>query len=259
MAKLFSGGRKVVGMLHLLALPGSPKFASLEAVEEAALRDAQALSDGGVDAILVENFGDAPFYPSRGPRHTLAFFTGVAKKLRDAVDMPIGINVLRNDSLAAMAIASAVGAEFIRVNVLSGSYITDQGLIEGEAHRLLRLRRELGSSVEILADASVKHAAPLADFSLEEEVENLTTRALADGVVITGKRTGEAPRAEWIRRSKASTKPVLAGSGLKPENIELLKLADGAIVGTYFKERGMIEKPVDELRVKRFMHAVTVE
>ncbi len=258
MSKLFGRkGKKIIGMIHLLPLPGAPGYRNLEEVEEAALRDAEALYNGGVDAFLVENYGDTPFFPDKVPSHTLTSFTRVAMKIKENFDLPLGVNVLRNDSLGALSIALAVGGDFIRVNVLSGVFATDQGIIQGKAHELLRLRRELGVEVEIFADVRVKHATPIGDFSLEEEVDNIVSRAMADAIIVTGRKTGVAPSIEELKTARAvAEKPLIVGSGLSLKNLSLLKNADGAIIGTWFKKDGKIHSPVDEERVKKLVEAV---
>src|SRR4029453_4879166 len=129
------------GMLHLPALPGSPLYGgSLSAIREAMLRDAQLLAAGGVHGLMMENFGDVPFFPGRVPAHVVAHMTAIAADVRARVELPLGINVLRNDGLSALAVAHACGAQFIRVNVLCGVRVADQGLLHGIAHELLRER-----------------------------------------------------------------------------------------------------------------------
>jgi membrane complex biogenesis BtpA family protein len=179
-------------MLHLPALPGSPmNELSTNAIRDHALKDAAALTTGGVDALILENFGDVPFYPRRAPAHTVAFMTAIALEVRRAFNLPLGINVLRNDAESAMAIAFAAGAQFIRVNIHSGARVTDQGLIEGAAYKTLRYRKLLGSNVKIFADANVKHSSALGTSDLRDEVEDLIGRACADAIVVTGKATGK--------------------------------------------------------------------
>ncbi len=255
--RLFSKkGKKIIGVVHLLPLPGSPGALPIDKVKERAIQDAQNLHSGGVHGILIENYGDAPFYPERVPPHTVAFMTRIALRIADEFSLPLGINVLRNDALSALSIACAVHADFIRVNVLSGTYVTDQGVISGIAHKLLRWREFLGCKVDILADIRVKHASPLGSFTLEEEVENLVSRALADGIIVTGRRCGEAPWKEELQTIRTlCKKPVVIGSGLKPETAELMKYADAAIVGTYFRD-GSLSKPVDRKRVEELMSAL---
>src|SRR6266536_252615 len=156
--------KPVIGMLHLAALPGSPLYGgSIEPIRAAMLRDAELLVEGGVHGLMMENFGDTPFFPGCVPAHVVAHITALAAEVkRRFPQMPLGINVLRNDGLSALAIAHAVGALYIRVNVLCGARVADQGLLQGIAHELLRLRAELrAEAIKILADVDVKHSAAL--------------------------------------------------------------------------------------------------
>src|SRR5438045_3005140 len=163
-------------MLHLPALPGSPQYrGELSKIRETLVRDAAALAEGGVHGLMMENFGDVPFYPKRVPAYVVAHMTALAAEVRRANPrLPLGINVLRNDGRGALAVAQAVGATFIRVNVLCGARVADQGLIQGIAHDLLRERALLhAQNVKIFADVDVKHSAPLAARPLNDEVDDL--------------------------------------------------------------------------------------
>ena len=257
MKTIFNVEKAVIGMLHLAALPGSPANAlDLTAIRQAALRDGEALVDGGVHGLILENFGDAPFYPARVPPHTVAFMTAVAAEVVKRFPVPLGINVLRNDARGALAIAAAVGAAFIRVNVYTGARVTDQGIVEGEAHRLLRYRKLLGSSVMVFADVAVKHSAPLADYDLADEVKDTVLRGRADAVIVSGSGTGQETRIEDVKVAKvaASGSAVLIGSGASPSSLKsLFACADGVIVGTAFKAGGVTTNPVDPTRVREFM------
>lgn len=249
------GDPLVIGMVHLLPLPGAPRYGGdLDAVREAMVRDGEALAEGGAGALLVENYGDAPFFPGPVPPETIASMTALAAELRHHVDLPLGINVLRNDGLAALAVAAAAGASFVRVNILCGARLTDQGIIEGRAHEILRARTRLGlEKIAILADAAVKHSAPLAKRPLEEEIAELTGRGGADGVILTGPATGAELDLDALRRARdaAGECPLLAGSGITPENApRYAGLADGLIVGTSLKEDGRTTAPVDPARVR---------
>jgi membrane complex biogenesis BtpA family protein len=251
---------RVIGVLHIPALPGAPRNQlALNAIVDWVLKDASTLSAGAVDALILENFGDAPFYPGRVPPHTISFMTAIGREVKRAFRQPLGINVLRNDAESAIAVASAVAAEFIRVNVHTGARVTDQGLIEGRAHETLRYRKLLGSDVAIFADADVKHSAPLAPRRLEEEVEELVSRGGADAVIVTGTATGKRTPIEDIRKAKtaAGAAPVLAGSGVDAETVgEILRVADGVIVGTALKRDGVTVNEVDSERVRTFMDVV---
>jgi hypothetical protein len=251
---------RIIGVLHVPALPGSPRNElGLDAIIEWVLRDAAALAEGGVDALLVENFGDAPFYPRRVPAHTVAFMTAIARQVRQGFKLPLGINILRNDAESAIAVAAAADAQFIRVNIHTGARLTDQGLIEGKAHETLRYRKLLGSNVAIFADVDVKHSAPVAARPLEEEVEEIVSRGCADAVIVTGAATGKQTSLEDLKKAKRSAGPVpvFAGSGVNSSNVaEVIKVADGAIVGTFFKRDGVTTHAVDPDRVCVLMSAL---
>lgn len=254
--------RPVIGMLHLPPLPGSPGYRkSASTLIDTVLRDARTLRDGGVHGLMLENFGDTPFFAHTVPTHTVTHMTALAKAVRDEVDLPLGINVLRNDGASALAIAHAVGASYIRVNVLSGACLTDQGVITGNAAELMRYRRQIGAQgVKVLADVRVKHAAPLADRPIEEEVDELVHRAAADAVIVSGVGTGrptDPEQARSVKRAACGT-PVFIGSGATPDTLcELIPHADGFIVGSYFKRDEQLDQPVDPQRVKSFMGALS--
>ncbi len=250
----------LIGVVHLLPTPGSPRFTgSVNAVLARAVEDAQALSAHGCDALIVENFGDAPFHPQAVPPETVATLALAVRAVRSAAGArPVGVNVLRNDARAALGIAAATGAAFVRVNVHAGAAVTDQGILEGRAHETLRERLRLAPEVAILADAHVKHATPLSRESLAQAVHELVGRALADGVIVSGPATGRPPDAAQVReaREAAGAAPVLIGSGLDLDNAAaLLAHASGAIVGTALKRDGHVGNQVDPERVRRMRGA----
>jgi membrane complex biogenesis BtpA family protein len=256
---MFGAGKPIIGMLHLPALPGSPQNKlDMDAILDWVLEDAKALVEGGIHALVIENFGDIPFYPQQVPPHTVAFMTALGVEVKRQFHRPLGINVLRNDAESAIAIAAAVSAEFIRVNVHVAARLTDQGLIEGAAHRTLRYRKLLGSDIKIFADVDVKHSAPLAARDLKVEVEELVGRGCADAIIVTGAATGSKTSLEDLRAAKsaAGTTHVIAGSGVDAKNIAaVLQAADGAIVGTSLKRGGITVNPVDPERVRALMSA----
>jgi membrane complex biogenesis BtpA family protein len=258
---VFEGRPAVVGMVHLPPLPGAPEFDSRTAVRDRALADAEALVDGGVDAVLVENFGDAPFYPEDVPKHVVAEMTAATASVADAVDCPVGVNVLRNDAAAAVSVAAAAGASFVRVNVLAGARVTDQGLLEGQAHETMRLRDRVDADVAVLADVDVKHSAPLAERDLATTVADVVERGHADGVVVSGRATGAGVDFDHVAAVASLADeygvPTVVGSGVTAETVaDLLGAADGAIVGTAFKADGVTRNPVDPERVRRVVERV---
>jgi membrane complex biogenesis BtpA family protein len=254
--------KPVIGMLHLPALPGSPGYGgSMALIRDAMMRDVEWLVEGGVNGLMIENFGDVPFYPGRVPAHVVAHITALAAMVkRTAPLLPLGINVLRNDGLSALAAAHAAGADYIRVNVLCGARVADQGLLQGIAHDLLRLRAELkAESIKIFADVDVKHSAALAERALADEVDDTVHRGLADALIVSGAGTGKATDPEKVRQVKAAAKgtPVFLGSGVTPATLpQLLPHADGFIVGTYFKKDGIASNHVDPRRVRELMKSM---
>ena len=280
--EVFDTHTPLIGVVHLPPLPGAPRSdreRGREHLHECARLDAERLAEGGVDAVTVENFGDAPFHPDDVPKHVVAEMTALARTVREACDLPVGVNVLRNDGLAAVAVAAAVRAAFCRVNVHVGARVADQGLLEGAAHETMRLRERIDAApgttgvgdpagrdargVHVLADVDVKHSAPLAagDWEAESLAES-AERGLADGVIVSGARTGRATplaaveRAVQRRDRLGLDVPVLVGSGVTPDSAgDLLSVADGAIVGTALKEGGETAAPVDVGRVRELVAA----
>ncbi|WP_317107787.1 photosystem I biogenesis protein BtpA [Chroococcidiopsis sp. SAG 2025] len=255
----FKTDRPIIGVVHLLPLPTSARWGgSLAAVIDRAEQEATALASGGVDGIIVENFFDAPFVKERVDPAVVSAMTLIVQRLKQLVTLPIGLNVLRNDAHSGLAIASCVQAQFIRVNVLTGVMATDQGIIEGQAHSLLRYRRELGSDVKIFADVLVKHARPLSSTNLTNAVQDTIERGLADAVILSGWATGNPPNLEDLELATAAANgtPVFIGSGADWENIStLMPAADGVIVSSSLKRHGRREQPVDPIRVSQFVEA----
>ena len=252
--------RTLIGMVHLAPLPGSPRWrGSMAEVIDRALADARALVEGGLDALLMENFGDAPFAPGRAEASTVAALAVAAGAIRAAWPAtPLGINVLRNDPRSALSVACATGAVFIRANVHAGAVVADQGLLQGDAYVTLRERRLLGVDVDIFADVQTKHAAPLAPVDIAQEARDLVHRALADALIVTGRSTGDPAAWADLKRVRDAVPEasILVGSGVSAESVaELLSVADGAIVGTWLKRDGRVDNPVDPTRVQRLADA----
>jgi len=259
LAAIVGVNKAVIGMVHLRALPGSPRWAgSMEALVQAALEDARALADGGVDALLVENYGDVPFTTGRVDSATVAGMAVVIAEIKRAVTLPVGVNVLKSDALSALAVAAAAGGRFVRVNVHVGAVVADQGILESGAYDSLRYRRLLGLDIRILADVQAKHGMPLAPIPLEQEARDCVSRGLADGLVVSGAATGEPTPMNDLKRVRGAVPhvPLLVGSGATPETAAaLLSIADGLIVGTAVKRDGILANPVDPGRVRRLVEA----
>ena len=258
---LWGDTRPVVGMVHLAPLPGAPAYGGgMGPVLDQALRDARALARGGVDGVLVENFGDAPFFPTRVPPETVAAMAVVVREVVRSVSIPVGVNVLRNDGASAMAVAACAGATFIRVNVHCGSMYTDQGLLQGQAHRTLRMRTALGPEVMILADVMVKHATPPPGLTLESAARDTWFRGKADGIIITGIETGKAVEVGTLTNAREALPPTAklwVGSGVGHDSPSaLVQASDGLIVGSALEKGGVAGAGVDPRRVRRFMESL---
>jgi membrane complex biogenesis BtpA family protein len=250
---MFGTAKVGIGVVHLPALPGSPDFVGdLAPVIERAVAEAGLLKKAGFDGLIVENYGDLPFHKTRVGPETVAAMTVAVREVRKAVEIPVGVNVLRNDHEAALAIAAACGCDFIRVNILVGGFVTPEGLIEGEPARVLRDRRRLAPATKIFADVMVKHARPLAATTIVDDALDAAERGRADCLIVTGPRTGSPPSGEDLKAVSAGLEevdlkvPVIVGSGITPTNAEaLLKLSDGVIVGSYIREHGRAGEEID--------------
>lgn len=249
----------LIGVVHLHALPGSPQhILPMTEIVDRAVSDAQTLAKAGFDALIVENFSDAPFPPESLPPASVAGMAVAADHVRRATGLPIGINALRNDALAALGIASTAGATFIRVNVHTGVSATDQGMLDGRAHDTLAYRKQLGLPIAILADVHVKHAVPVSEPDIARAAQDMAYRGLADGLIVTGPSTGEPASLDDLRRVARAVpdRRLFVGSGATPETVaELLTVAGGVIVGTGIKHGGVTTNPVDSQRATAFIRA----
>ena len=238
---LFGEGKPIIGVIHLPALPGCAGSPGLDAVLERAARDVAALERGGAQAILVENDDDAPKRVEAGAE-TIAIMTRVTREaVRAAHGAVVGIEILLNDPMASLAVAKAAGARFIRTDYFVDPMARPEygGAMAIDPDRLLAYRQTIAADdVLILADIQVKYATMTVARGLTESA-GLAARHRADGIVVTGRVTGEAPPARDIAEAKAGagSVPVVVGSGLDADNAAaLLAVADGAIVGTSLKQ-----------------------
>jgi membrane complex biogenesis BtpA family protein len=255
---LFPGRKPVIACVHLLPLPGAPRYqGNMRPVYDTALADVAIFQRYPIDGLIVENFRDVPFYPHQLPPETVAALAAVTREIVGVARVPVGVNALRHDAQAALAVATASQAAFIRVNVHMGAVISDQGILQGMSHATLRLRAALRSTVLIFADVGVKHAMPLGNYHLELETRDLTERGMVDAIIVSGERTGAETSLNDIALVRQHTAlPVLLGSGATPDNLpRVYDRVDGLIVGSTFKTDGQAENMVEESRVKAFTAA----
>jgi membrane complex biogenesis BtpA family protein len=255
---VFGSGKVGIGVIHLAPLPGSPGYGGdLDAIVRKAAMEAGTMEKAGFAGVIVENYGDIPFHTTEVGPETIASMALVVKAVRDAVKIPIGVNVLRNDSRAALAIAGVCGAQFVRVNVLVGAFVTSEGIIEGKPGEVLRLRDALAPGCLVFADIMVKHGAPLASTTISEDALDAAERGMADCIIVTGRRTGRPPSAGELTEARDALArgtrqvPLLVGSGAYPSNLEsLLDVADGVIVGSCMREGGVAGAKLDVDRAR---------
>ena len=249
----------LIGVVHLAPLPGSPQASlSVDQVAERALVGARALADAGFDALIVENFGDVPFCAEHVEVHTAIAIGRVVRAVIENVPCPVGVNVLRNDARTALAVAAMTGASFIRVNVHTGVYAADQGLLEGRAAETLRDRAALDADVAVFADVHVKHAEPLGGRDLARAAEETAYRGLADALIVTGPTTARPADLADVQqvRQAVPDRPILVGSGVTIDTVAaVLAATDGVIVGTALEEDGRTAAPIDPARVAAFVRA----
>jgi len=260
----FTSSKPIIGMVHLKPLPGSPEYdgaGGMKKIIDHAVEEAKRLRDGGIDGIQIENQFDRPFLKARDiGMETVAAVTAAAGAVKAAVDLPLGINIHLNGVNQAIAIAHAVGAEWIRAFELANAYVSNSGIVEAAGPEALRFRAALhAEQVMICGDFHVKHGSHqlIADRSLQEQASDVEESG-GDALIITGTKTGSAPDrgdVEMIRSIVAI--PILIGSGLSYENAEqLIPVIDGAIVGSSFKIDGRLENDTDPARVRKFMDRV---
>lgn len=251
--------KPIIGMAHLLPLPGSPLYSKKEGIEgitRAVGDDLKAMQNGGIDAIMFGNEGDRP-YLTRATPESLAAMTAAVCGFRHSVSVPFGVNYLW-DPVACVAIAHATGASFAR-EVFTGVYDSDMGLWTPDAASALRLRANLGDSTLLFYNINAEFASPVGSRSNAAKAESAVFASLADAICVSGPMTGQSVTASDLRQVKQAVPdvPVIANTGVRAENVEdILEIADGVIVGTSLKVDGVTWNPVDEKRVTRFMKTV---
>jgi membrane complex biogenesis BtpA family protein len=261
-ASLFGAPRALIGVVHLDALPGTPRGGrSVDQIAESALRDARAYQSAGFNGVMIENMHDRPYTRRRVGPEVVAAMTAVLAHLRREVPLPAGVQVLAGANQEAVAVAHAGGAAFVRVEGFVFAHVADEGLIESDAGALLRYRRAIGADgVRVFADVKKKHSAHAitSDVDLADTV-HAAEFFLADGVIVTGSATGRPASPGDVEAAwRAGGVPTLVGSGITAENVGAYARADGFIVGSWVKERGEWARPVDRHRAEALARAVAI-
>lgn len=250
--KVFRTKYPIIGALHFSPMIGYPDFEGTEFVLRKGLMDLKAFEKGGVDGIIIENNYDLP-HKIIVSHETVAMMTFLAIKLKENTNLPLGINVLWNDYEAALSIAKVVGLKFVRIPVFVDNVRTSFGDIFGKAKEVISYRQKIqAEEVGLFTDIQVKHAQML---DLAKSIGVSAQQAIeagSDGLIVTGKWTGDAPKIEDLveARKSAGDFPILIGSGATKENVSvLLKFADGIIVSTSLKS-GKYLKPKENRNLK---------
>ena len=257
----FAAPKPVVGVIHVGALPGAPASeANVDELVELALREAAVYREGGVDGLMLENMHDVPYLRGAVGPEVVAAMSVIARAVKTESGLPCGVQILAGANVEALAVAHAAGLDYVRVEAYAFAHVADEGVIQSSAAELLRFRRKIGAGrVRVWADVKKKHSAHAitADVSLGETAAAVEFMR-GDAVIVSGSATGEPPRAEDAREAKSHCRlPVLLGSGVTPENVAgFYDAADGFIVGSYFKERGLWSNTVERARVERMTDAV---
>jgi membrane complex biogenesis BtpA family protein len=257
----FGTHHPIIAMVHLAALPGAPLYDAekgMDHIVDAARQDLEVLQSGGVDAVMFCNENDRP-YTLKAATETVAAMAYVVGRLKDTVRVPFGVDILW-DPIAAIALAHAVGACFVR-EVFTGVYDSDMGLWTARAAEALRLRAHLGANrdIRLLFNISAEFAAPVGQRPVSQVARSVMFSSLADAICVSGPMTGEQVSVSDLAAVKQAvgTLPVFVNTGLRPDNVAAnFRYADGAIVGTSLKREGLTFNPVDPDRVADLMHVV---
>ena len=258
--EMFKTSKPVIAMAHLPALPGTPRYdkgAGIEGIIQRVRQDIAHLVDGGVDAIMFCNEDDRPYTFQAGVE-AIATMARVVAETRP-VEVPFGVDFLW-DAKAALAIATATGAAFMR-EVITGVYESDMGFWQPDAAALYRYRRQIDAEgVRIFANITPEFASSIGDRSIAERAKSVVVSTVVDAILISGPMAGSEPDLSALQEAKdaiGGAVPLFLNTGAKIDNIgQFLRVADGVIVGSSLKVDGYTWNPVDPQRVKRFMERV---
>ena len=261
MNSIFTNPKPIIAVIHVGALPGTPRNTqTVSELVESARREGKLYRECGVDAVMIENMHDVPYLRGEVGPEIVASMTVVGAAVKSESQLPVGLQILAGANVEAMAVAHAAELNFIRAEGYAYAHVADEGLIQSSAAKLLRYRRMIGATkVQVWTDVKKKHSAHAitADVSLGETAETVEFMG-ADCVIVTGSATGHAPLITDVQEAKAHCHlPVILGSGITPDNVnEFYNYADGFIVGSYFKVDGHWGNVVDPARVTAFVKVI---
>ncbi len=247
--------KKLFGMIHTQALPGTPKnILSVKEIISQAKKEAMLLKNNGIDGIIIENMHDIPYLNRTVGDEISTLLSIICYEVKNETKLSVGLQILAGANKSAIAAANSAGIDFIRAEGFVFSHVADEGLFNSDAGELLRYRRQIGAeNISVFVDIKKKHSSHSItnDISIDETAK-AAEFFIADGIIVTGKATGEkANVSELISVRKAVKLPILIGSGITPINLsEYYNLADGFIVGSYIKKDGIWNNHPDENRIR---------
>src|SRR5688572_534581 len=254
----------LAAMIAVLPLPGSPLYdGDDQRVIDEALADLDIYKKAGVDSVLLENDHDLPYIQPPLDKKGIALMTRICREARKRFDGPIGVQMLEAANVTSLEIAAEADLDYIRVEAFVFAHVGGSGVINGSAGKILRRRKELKAEhVRVFADVKKKHGSHSLTMDLDIKDEIMQAEFfLADGVIVTSQFTGINPdKSDLIKAKRATKLPILIGSGMTAENIqEYLPLADGFIVGSYFRRDGKFLEKLEPERLHRFMKVFVSE
>ena len=256
--ELFNLQKPIIGMIHVEALPGTPKYSGdVKQIIAKAAAEAKLYNSLGVKVLMIENMHDTPYLNRNvGPEIT-SLMSIIMYDLKQKFGLPLGVQILAGANFDAMAAAYSSGSDFIRAEGFVFSHIADEGLFNSDAGALLRYRKSIGADhIKVFTDIKKKHSSHsiTADTDIVETAK-AAEFFMSDGVIITGSSTGHEPSLDEIREVKNKIKiPVLAGSGITAKNVkDYMEYCDALIIGSYFKEEGKWFNPIDPGRVENLL------
>jgi membrane complex biogenesis BtpA family protein len=257
----FKLNKTIIGMIHVNALPGTPKYSgSVNSIIKKAKDEALLYSKLGIDAVMIENMHDVPYLNRNvGPEIT-SLMAIILYEVKKSYNISCGIQILAGANREALAAAYSAGADFIRAEGFVFAHVADEGIINSDAGELLRYRKQIGAeNILIFTDIKKKHSSHTITNDIDiTETAKAAKFFLSDGVIITGSSTGTKPSLEEIKSVKDNVDiPVIAGSGITRENVKsYLEYCDALIIGSYFKQEGKWQNPIDPTRVKSLIKAL---
>lgn len=259
--KLFKVSKPIIGMVHVDALPGTPKYkGDKNNIINKAIDEAKIYLDAGINSIAIENMHDVPYLNRKVGPEIISMLSIIAYEVKNRTNLPIGLQILAGANKEALACAKSAGIDFIRVEGFVFAHVADEGFINSDAGELLRYRKIIDAeNILIFTDIKKKHSSHnlTADVSIEGTAK-AAEFFLSDGLILTGASTGKEADVNEIKAVKKVSKlPVIIGSGITEKNVEnYLPFCNAMIVGSYFKREGNWENMVDGKRVKSFMKKV---